>query len=194
MAQACKTCGISFYLSLTTNDCYKCGLANCAQCNAYEPSACLTCFTGFYLEVASSTCRSCSQSYPYANTCLDSFILACQVGYFTQNGETCQQCSTNFTCKSCSSVGVCSSCIDGYYLNSSKCSKCSTTCLTCNNPSTCTSCAIGSRLNTTSKCQLCSLPFCEICSMLDVCQQCIPSYYLSNSNKSCLLLPILKLI
>jgi len=142
-------CFAGFYEGLvaTVPTCLSC-LANCNNCTSN--ANCIDCEFGFVLETA-------------PHFALDACVAVCDDGYFANELNICEPCSTD--CKTCDDPSTCTecdpgsflildtkectgACTPGYYATATpdECNPCPEECTVCSDATTCSACATGFEL------------------------------------------------
>ena len=110
-------------------------ISNCVYCSDIRKE-CVKCMDGYALvggrcSACPDHCLSCAE----VGTCD-----ACESGYFVNESGVCSSCDSVKGCATCSSERVCRSCVDGYYLEGTRCLKCSAGCVRCDARDYCFNC------------------------------------------------------
>ena len=116
----------------------------------------------FYFYILNSLSFSFNQNIPYA--CRDGYYYDRNVGKCVECRKECYKCdSYSYGCKKCSS---------GYYIVDHVCKKCISNCDVCENNNACKKCTKGYFLNSSNKCQKCTLSNCQDCTNEYRCKTC----------------------
>ena len=170
----CENCKEGFFVD-DEGICKDCPL----NCNKTEPDSCkcLKCDKGFYVE--NYICKNCLAN---CDTCSNSTKCEnCEEGYFVNDEDTCQSCSSN--CKKTEADSCkCSECDKGFHVDKYICKNCIINCDTCSNSTKCENCKEGYFVNENGQCQSCPLN----CKTKDIdgcqCKICIDEYFLKNKD------------
>ena len=98
------------------------------------------------------------------------------------NGS-CAMCPQG--CLLCDSAAQCQECSPAFYLHGQQCSPCTQGCATCNQEG-CLSCAVGYFEPNCTKCP----PGCRSCIASNICEMCVPGYFMFSPNGSTPGLPV----
>ena len=116
----------------------------------------------FYFWILKSFSFSFNQNIPYA--CRDGYYYDRYQKKCVECRKECYKCSQNsFNCKKCSS---------GQYIVDHVCKKCIQNCDNCENNYACKRCKKGYFVNSSNKCQQCTLPNCQECASEYKCKTC----------------------
>ncbi|EWS75215.1 leishmanolysin family protein (macronuclear) [Tetrahymena thermophila SB210] len=165
----CSSCVTNYTYDSSKNQCNPDCDASCKTCsNPKDANQCLSCNDGAFLD--GTKCTLCT---PPCKTCdtSSSKCLSCIPSYQLDNSNNKCNPTCDVSCKTCSQPidpNSCLSCNDGFFLDGTKCSACSSPCKTCDSSSTkCLSCVANytydSSKNTCSpicdsSCKNCSKP------------------------------------
>ncbi|GAB1227985.1 hypothetical protein ENUP19_0367G0018 [Entamoeba nuttalli] len=183
----CNSCKNEYYYP-NMSQCLPCSKLtdNCAVCSSERK--CLGCETSknVYLNTTTNTCDSC-HNIENCETCdSNGRCNKCNSDKFRISDGKCINCNdgTDFVgCSKCdpSSSTICTECVDGYYLHSSQCLKCSSNCVKCES-SSCSMCA-SEFLNINGSCVSCMSVGCSKCdSTLNTCSNCSDGFSLINGS------------
>ncbi|KAL4502619.1 hypothetical protein ABPG73_014376 [Tetrahymena malaccensis] len=168
-ATKCSSCITDYTFDSSKNQCNPNCDTSCKTCSKpKDANQCLSCNDGAFLDgtkctLCTSPCKTCDTS--------SSKCLSCIPSYQLDNSSNKCNPTCDSTCKTCSKpidANQCLSCNDGFFLDGSKCTVCSSPCKTCDSTSTkCLSCVANytydSSKNTCtpicdSSCKSCSKP------------------------------------
>jgi hypothetical protein len=150
-----------------------CPIPNCRVCSSFI--TCAACNIGF-VPISSYQCSSiCNISN--CLLCNDPFTCAvCSDGFsLSLSNNSCNIKCLDNNCVQCSSLDSCLTCASGFLVTVDDIGK--GICIK-------KDCSIGLYPNSTnsSQCLPCSLSGCDVCSSINTCSSCQPTYYLTNAS------------